>query len=298
MSTILVVGATGLLGNAICQQLTADGKSVRGLVRASSDPVKVDRLKALGVETIQGDVRERASLDRAFQGVEAVISTVSAVPFSYVPGVNDIQTTDLEGITNLVEAARAKGASRFIYISFTGNDGVDFPLQNAKREVERKLQESGLVYTILRPSFFMEVWLSPAVGFDAANAKAAIYGTGENPISWIAVQDVAKFAVACLDHPAARNATIELGGPDAMNPLQVVRLFEQATGRTFEVQLVPDEALQAQQAAATDPLQQSFSGLMRCYGLGDPVDMSAHAQSFAVPLTSLEDYVRRVATPA
>ena len=298
MSTILVVGATGLLGNAICQQLTADGKSVRGLVRASSDPVKVDRLKALGVETIQGDVRERASLDQAFQDVEAVISTVSAVPFSYVPGVNDIQTTDLEGITNLVEAAREHGASQFIYISFTGNDGVDFPLQNAKREVERKLQESGLVYTILRPSFFMEVWLSPAVGFDAANAKAAIYGTGENPISWIAVQDVAKFAVACLDHPAARNATIELGGPDAMNPLQVVRLFEQATGRTFEVQLVPDEALQAQQAAATDPLQQSFSGLMRCYGLGDPVDMSAHAQSFAVPLTSLEDYVRRVATPA
>ena len=296
MSTILVVGATGLLGNAICQQLTADGKSVRGLVRASSDAIKVDRLKALGVETVQGDVRDRASLDQAFQDVEAVISTVSAVPFSYVPGVNDIQTTDLEGITNLVVAACANGASHFIYISFTGNPGVDFPLQDAKREVERKLKESGLVYTILRPSFFMEVWLSPGVGFDAANAKAAIYGTGENAISWIAVQDVARFAVACLDHPAAKNATITVGGPEAMNPLQVVRLFEQANGRAFEVQLVPDEALQAQQAAATDPMQQSFSALMRCYALGDAVDMSAHAQTFGVPLTSVEDYVKRVST--
>ena len=296
MSTILVVGATGLLGNAICQQLTADGKSVRGLVRASSDPAKVDRLKALGVETIQGDLRERASLDQAFQGVTAVISTVSAVPFSYLPGVNDIQTTDLEGVSNLIEAAQANGASHFVFISFTGSTGVDFPLQDAKREVERKLKESGLAYTILRPSFFMEVWLSPAVGFDAANAKAAIYGTGENPISWIAVQDVAKFAVASLDHPAAKNTTIELGGPEAMNPLQVVKLFEQANGRAFEVQFVPEEALQAQQAAATDPMQQSFSALMRCYGLGDPVDMSARAQTFAVPLTSVEDYVRRVST--
>jgi uncharacterized protein YbjT (DUF2867 family) len=56
----------------------------------------------------------------------------------------------------------------------------------------------------------MEAWLSPVVGFDAANAKATVYGTGQNPISWIAIQDVARFAVASLDHPAAKNATLEL----------------------------------------------------------------------------------------
>ena len=53
---------------------------------------------------------------------------------------------------------------------------VEFPLQSAKRDVEQHLRESGMNYTILQPSFFMEVWLSPALGFDAANATAQIYG--------------------------------------------------------------------------------------------------------------------------
>lgn len=298
MSTILVVGATGLLGSKICQQLTAAGKSVRALVRDSSDPAKASRLKSLGVETIQGDVRDRASLDQACQGVTAVISTLSSMPFSYQPGVNDIQTTDLEGVTNLIEAAKANGVSHFIYTSISGNVDLDFPLRNAKREVERRLKESGLVYTILRPSYFMEAWLSPAVGFDAANAKAAIYGSGQNPISWVSLQDVARFAVASLNHPAAKNATLELGGPEAVSPSEVVKLFEQAGGRSFEVQLVPEEALQEQQAAATDPMQQSFSGLMRCYALGDPIEMSATLRDFSIQPTTVEEYARRVLTVA
>lgn len=298
MSTILVVGATGMLGSDICQRLTAAGKSVRALFRASSDPAKVSKLKSLGVETIQGDVRDRASLDQACQGVTAVVSTVSSMPFSYQPGVNNIQTTDLEGVTNLIEAAKANHVSQFIYTSISGNVDLDFPLRNAKREVERRLKESGLVYTILRPSYFMEAWLSPAVGFDPTNAKAAIYGSGQNPISWISLQDVAQFAVASLDHPAAKNATLELGGPQAVSPLGVVKLFEQAGGRSFEVQFVPEEALQAQQAAATDPMQQSFSALMRCYALGDPIDMSATLRDYAIQPTTVEEYARRVLTVA
>ena len=151
-----------------------------------------------------------------------------------------------------------------------------------------------MVYTILRPSFFMEVWLSPAVGFDAANAKAAIYGDGSKPLSWIALGDVASFAAASLENAAARNATLELGGPEALTPLQVVKIFEQANGRTFDVQFVPAEALAAQQAAAADPMQQSFTGLMRCYAAGDPIDMRATLKAFPVTLTSVRDYATRV----
>lgn len=298
MSTILVAGATGLLGSAICQRLTAAGKSVRALVRESPDPVKVSKLQSLGVETVQGDVRDRASLDKACQGITAVICTVSSMPFAYQPGVNDIQSTDLAGIINLIEASQANHVFQFIYTSFSGNIDLDFPLQNAKREVEQRLKESGLVYTILRSSYFMEVWLSPAVGFDPANAKVAIYGTGQNPISLIAVQDVAQFAVASLDHPAAKNAVLELGGPEAVRPSDVVKLFEQAKGRSFELQFVPEEALQAQQAAAIDPMQQSFSGLMRCYALGDPIDMSDTLRNFAMQPTTVQDYIRRVLTLA
>jgi len=163
-----------------------------------------------------------------------------------------------------------------------------------------KLSEDGkrAVYTILRPSYFMEAWLSPVVGFDAANARATICGTGRNPISWISVQDVAEFALASLDNPAAKNAVIELGGPEALSPLQVIHRFEEITGRPFEVQFVPEEALKGQQDAATDPMQQSFSCLMRCYASGDPIDMSATLGTFAIEPTTVEQYARHVLTPA
>jgi uncharacterized protein YbjT (DUF2867 family) len=293
MSVNLVVGATGMVGSEVCRRLTAAGKGVRALVRASSDPNKVSSLRAMGVETVPGDLRDRASLEAACKGVETVITTASSMPFAYVPGENDIRTTDLEGEMSLVDAARAAKVQHFVYTSFSGNIDLDFPLRNAKRAVEKHLAQSDMVYTILRPSYFMEVWLSPAVGFDAANARAAIYGDGSNPLSFIALGDVAAFAVASLENPAARNATLELGGPEALTPLQVVKVFEQAHGRTFDVQLVPAEALAAQQAAATDPMQQSFSGLMRCYAAGDPIDMRETLRAFPVTLTSVLDYVRR-----
>ena len=280
-----------MVGSEVCRRLSAAGKPVRALVRTSSDADKLGKLRAMGVETVQGDVRDRASLDAACRGVSTVISTLSSMPFTYQPGVNDIRTTDLEGELSLIDAARAAKVRDFIYTSFTMD--LDFPLRNAKRAVEKHLKESGMTYTILRPSYFMEVWFSPAVGFDAANAKAAIYGAGQNPISWISLKDVAQFAVASLDNPAAKNATLELGGPEAISPLQVVKLFEQAGERAFEVQHVPEEALQAQQAAATDPMQQSFTGLMRCYARGDAIDMRATLKAFPLQLTTVGEFARR-----
>ncbi len=294
MSVNLVVGATGMVGSEVCRRLTAAGKGVRALVRTSSDPNKVSQLRAMGVETVQGDLRDRASLEAACKGVEAVITTASSMPFSYAPGENDIRTTDLNGELSLVDAAKAAKVRHFVYTSFSGNLDLDFPLRNAKRAVEKHLQQSGMVYTILRPSCFMEVWLSPAVGFDPANARAVIYGDGSKPLSWIAVGDVVSFAVASLENPAARNATLELGGPEALTPLQVVKIFEQAHGKAFDVQFVPVEALASQQAAATDAMQQSFSGLMRCYAAGDPIDMREILKTFPITLTSVRDYASRM----
>jgi NADH dehydrogenase len=287
---ILVVGATGLVGGEVCRRLAARGIPARALVRATSDPAKVEALRSLGLDLVQGDLRDPASLTDACRGVSAVISTISSMPFAYEAGVNDITTTDMEGSLHLVDAARAAGVQHFVYTSFSGNIDLDFPLRNAKRTVEAYLKLSGMTYTILRPSYFMEVWLSPAVGFDAANAKATIYGDGSNPISWIALGDVAEFAVRSLDNPAARNAILELGGPAALTPRQVVGIYERVLGRPFETVHVPAEALASQQSAATDPMQQSFTGLMRCYASGDAIDIRPTLRDFPVTLTAVDEH--------
>ncbi len=293
----LVVGATGMLGGEICRRLAAAGRPVRALVRTTSDPGKVAHLRALGAEVAQGDLRDPASLRSACRGAGAVIVTVSAMPFSYRPGENDLRSVDQEGVLSLVRAAGEAQISHLIYTSFSGNMDLDFPLGNVKRKVERALKDSGLVHTVLRPGYFMEVWFSPAVGFDAANAQAQIYGTGDQQISWISLQDVAAFAVASLGHPAARNATLELGGPEALSPHQVIRLFEQADGRRFQVTHVPPETLQAQLKQATDPMQQSFTALMLCYAQGDPIAMHDTARALGVALTSVEQFVQRTHQP-
>ncbi len=294
----LVVGSTGMLGGEICRRLVGKGYSVRGLVRTTSNPERVNALRTLGVDPLVGDVRDLASLKNACAGINTVISTVSALPFSYQPGQNDIQTVDLEGVTSLIAAAKGSGVQHFIYTSFSGNVDLECPLRNAKRAVEQRVKQSGMTYTILRPGYFMEVWLSPAVGFDAANAKAQIYGTGDQLISWISFQDVAAFAVASLDNPAARNATLEMGGLAAVSPHQVIQYFEQKGGRKFEVTHVPPAALEAQRKEATDPMQQSFATLMLCYANGNPIEMKETARTFGIQLTSVEQFVQSTLQPA
>ena len=294
---ILVVGATGLLGSEICGQLAARGKRVRALARATSDPVKVDRLRAFGAEVVPGDLRDADSLRTACQGVGTVITTASALPLAYQPGTNSPQITDRDGCLSLIAAARDADVQRFVYTSFPPM-AHSFPLQDAKRAVEASLRSSGLTYTILQPTFFGEVWLSPALGFDLPNRKATIYGDGTNPISWISYRDVAQLVVAALGNPAALDATLELGGPEALSPTEVVGIFEKVVGQPFEVTHVPSEALRGQLAAATDPMQQSFSGLMLGYADGKAIDMRETLKALPVRLTSVEEYARRVCPAA
>jgi len=276
----LVVGATGLLGSEICYLLRGRGNRVRALTRPTSDAGRLARLRDRGAELVQGDLKDRASLDAACRGVTTLVTTASST-LSRQPG-DSIDTVDRQGQLDLIDAAEAAGVRHVVLISFAAA-GLEFPLQTAKREVEARLQRSAMTYTILQPTCLDEVWLTPALGFDVANATAQIYGAGHHRISWISAHDVARFAVAALDTPRAANAVIRLGGPEALSPLDVVQLAERITGRTFTVQHVPEPALHAQYETATDPMARSFAGLMLYYAAGDVIDMAGPLRLFQVP---------------
>lgn len=289
---ILIAGATGFLGGEICRRLAASGESVRGLVRATSDHGVVERLRALGAQTVVGDVRDRHSLDVACRGARTVVSTITTTR-SRQPG-DSIEATDEAGQLNLVDAARASGVEHFVYVSYSANLDDSGPLTHAKRAVEQRIRESGMSHTILRPSYFMEVWLSPHLGFDFNNRKATVYGAGKQRISFISLGDVAEFAVRAVRSRDAVSSTIELGGPNAVSPLEAVRIFEDLGGAPFEVQHVDETALQAQFDGATDSLQKSFAGLMLDYAHGDEIPMEHTLRSMPVQLTSVRDYARNV----
>ena len=288
---ILVAGATGFLGREICRRLTAEGRKVRGLVRASSEAEVTAHLKAMGVELVKGDLRDRASLDIACRGADAVITTATTTR-SRQPG-DSIEATDQEGQNNLVAAAKAEGVRRFVFVSYSKHMDDDGPLTRAKRSVEQSIRESGMRYTILRPTYFMEMWLSPSLGFDYSNAKATIYGSGNNKVSWVSLADVAQVAVRALDDDGPDTA-VELGGPEALTPVEVVKIFEETSGKPFSLEHVPEDALRAQRAAATDSLQQAFATLMLQLTQGDDIPMRETLERYGLQFTTVRDYARAV----
>jgi NADH dehydrogenase len=287
-----VVGATGLLGGAICERLAAEGRPVRALVRPTAAPERLARLERSGVEPRRGDLKAPASLDAVCEGARAVISTATCM-LSRQSG-DSIQAVDLEGQLALVEAARRAGVEHFVFLSFIPLQ-ERFPLQDAKRAVEQALRQPGMPhYTILRPSFFTEVWLGPALGFDAAHARARLFGAGQGRMNWIGIEDVARFAVGALERPQARDTILDLGGEEALSQRDVVRLFETAAGHEWTLDAVPEQVLRAQLEEATDPRQRSLMALMLNIALGREVDPRPAMEAIPVRPTSVRDYVRSV----
>jgi len=282
----LVVGATGNVGGAVCEALCAQGKSVRAMVRESSDPERVRWLEELGTEIVRGELRDPESLPRACDSVETVVSGATTITSL---GTDSISAVDRDGQLSLVEAAQGAKVGHFIYVSYTRHVDTDDPLTQAKRAVEQRLRESELGFTILRPSYFMEMWLGPALGWELAEGRARVLGSGEQRVNWISARDVVRAIVACVDNREALGQTIELGGPEALSPNEVVRLAESFVDQQISVEQVPVEALeqQAQEAAGTDAA--IFPSLMLCQTRGDEIEP---APEWLRPQTTVAEYLR------
>ena len=290
---ILVAGATGVLGSEIVRRLAVRGEEVRAMARATSAPEKVERLSAMGAEIVRADVKDMQTLRAACAGVDAVISTITTILTSQ-PG-DSFEATDGGGTKALIDAAKQAGAAKFVFVSFDTTKAPDNPLAKAKREAEKHLKQSGLDYTILHSTFFCESWLGPMLFADPVACTAKVYGKGTEKLRYVAVGDVAEFAVQSLTNPAAHNATIPIGGPEEISQLEAVRLFEEAYGRKFNVIEVSEAALEAQWISAENPFDKTFAGLMLGMARGFDTGMRPPFDQFPMQMTSPREYVRKQA---
>ena len=290
---VLIAGATGMVGGEAARILSSGGNAVRALVRSTSGGEKVAPLKSAGIEVVEGDLRDRPSLDAACEGVDAVITTVSAMPFSWQEG-NTFGEVDRDGTIRLIDAAAAAGARRFVYTSFPHSPEPGFALGDAKAAAEDHLRSSGIEYAILAANFFMEVWLSPALGFDYPNHSATVYGDGTNRMSWVSYKDVARTAAEAVSNPKAKNAVLPVGGPSIHTPLEVVTIFEKASAKTWTLSHVSVAALQEQKSAATDEVQEAVAMLQLGYAIAPGWAMDPTDYLVASDLRSVEQYAREV----
>jgi uncharacterized protein YbjT (DUF2867 family) len=292
---ILVVGATGVVGGMIARRLLEKDKEVRVLVRRDSPSSQLvqqglatsaEELIEAGAQPVHGDLRDRASLDAAVDGgVETVITTASSAMRG---GADNPQSVDLEGNRNLIEAARAAGVEHFIFVSLLEADvNNPAPFVQAKAQSESALRESGMEYTILAPTAYMEVWPAMVVGMPTLQGRSVtLVGEGRRRHSFVSNRDVAAFGVAAVDRPEARNQYLAIGGPEPLSWRDVVATYERVLGRSIPVEFV---ALGEPVPGLPDPMPALLAG-METYD--SVVEMEETSSTFDVPLTSLETFVR------
>ena len=292
----LVVGATGLVGQQIALGLCGQGRAVRGLVRGGTSHEKAAPLTSAGVTVVDADLTKPETLPSACVGVETVLCTATSMPYGKDDGLRRV---DHDGVLALIDCAERAGARHFIYTSYSGNLRMDSPLETAKRACEKRLLSGKMRVTILRPSYFMEMWLSPALGFDPANGRARVYGPGDAKISYISFQDVVSFALSAAVRPQDSAVILEMGGPEPLSLLEVVGIFEKTLGKKFELEKVPLAALE-EQHRSMEPLQKTFAALMIGYAKGDVIpDSLETARRYGVRLQTVSNHAatfRKVAT--
>ena len=206
---ILVAGSTGSLGGQITRGLLERERPIRILVRPGSG---YQPLVDAGAVPVIGDLKDRRSLDLACRGIDTVITTAISLGRG---GADTIETVDLAGNRNLVTAAAEAGVRHFVFTSLLGAapDSPN-PFIAAKATTENVVASAGMAWTILAPNAFMDVWLAAVVAGPALAGGEVVYvGSGARRHSFVHSRDVATFALAALDHPAAFNRYLPIGGP-------------------------------------------------------------------------------------
>ncbi len=236
--TILVIGATGQQGGAVACHLLTDGWRVRTLTR---NPQK-DAARALvdaGVEVLPGNIDDRASLERAAEGVHGIFGVTQFWEHGYEAEIRHGKA--------IVDAVVAAGVKQFVFSTMGGTDR-DTGMRHAesKWEVEKYIKTKGLTATVLRPVFFMENFrnFSRLVRIEGVpTLSLPLHPTTR--LQMVAVDDIGAFAAMAFARPGEfAGQALELAG-DALTMPQVAAAFTHFLGEPVRFVEAPIEPVRA-----------------------------------------------------
>ena len=289
---IVIAGGTGILGTQVVPLLTAWGLEVRILTR---NPARAEHQRGDLVEIVSGDVRDARSLERAVAGARTVISAVQGFAGT---DPADPQAVDRQGNINLIRAAKEGAVEHFVLVSIQGA-APDHPMElfRMKYLAEEELKASGLAWTIVRPTAYMETWAALIGEPLLESGRTRIFGRGENPINFVSAHDVARFVELAVVDPAMRGEAVEVGGPENLSMKQVAQTFETVVGTDGKVNHVPLPAMRLM-AVLMRPVNPTLARQIHAGVVMDTHDFSFDPSETerrypSIPLTSLAEVVRR-----
>lgn len=227
---ILLFGATGTIGRATARELVAAGHHVTCFVRNIPDD------QPEGCRFVQGTLDDLARLAGAMAGVEAVVSCLS----SRTGEPDDAWAVDYQAHADILLAARQASVPQFILLSAICVQKPDLAFQQAKLAFEKDLMNSGLTYSIVRPTAFFKS-LSGQLKRVQAGKGFLLFGDGERtackPIS---DRDLGRYLNACVSNPALHDKVLPIGGPGpAITPRQQGELLFKVLGQEPKFKSVP-----------------------------------------------------------
>ncbi len=289
---ILVVGATGTLGKKVSRVLLAANEDVRTMTRVVA---KADELKKLGARPVRGDLRDPDSLEFALRGANSVVAAAHSI---LGRGDESSEAVDEIGHMALIDAAKHAGVNHFVYTSAYGA-ALDHPIDfwRSKARVERYLRDSGLSYTIIRPTHFVEMHAYQLIGKAVLEGKRVmLMGSGRNPRNFVAADDVATVVVAALRIPSLRGEMIEVGGPENLTSHDVVETFERVSGQKAKVAHIPLRVLKVM-SRAMKPVHPGVSRIIKSGIVSETTDQKFDPAPLRarlpIELTRLEDWARQ-----
>ena len=231
---ILVTGATGNQGGAVARELLSAGYKVRVMTR-KPESEKAKKLSDLGAEVVKGDFDDLDSVRDAVKGAWGVF----AMQNTWEAGVEKEE----EQGKNFARIAREAGVQHYVYTSVASSDRkTGIPHFENKYRVEQAVKDLRFPsYTILRPVFFMENWLTPwfKPAIDEGNLTIAI--KPETKLQMVTVGDVGKYGLwAFRDHEKLNGRVIEIAGDELTMP-ETVEAINSSNGKKVEFLQVPIE---------------------------------------------------------
>jgi len=213
--TVLVIGATGTVGAPVARQLREDGYHVRLLVR---DPARAAAQFGTGFEYIRGSVEEQEVVKQALSGC-----TGAHISLQAGSKPEDIERVEHLGAMSVVELAAQQHLAHLTYVSgmFVGVEVGSAVLDDrAKRDVEQALQQSGIAWTIFRPTYFMDNLPKHIQG-----KRAMLLGKQPHPVHLVAASDFGRMVSRAFQVPEAANKTFYIQGAEALSLEEALRLY-------------------------------------------------------------------------
>lgn len=240
---ITVFGATGTTGAPLVDRLLAKDATVRAI---TSDPSKLDALKAKGCVALAADFANPTALARACDGAEKI--------YLVTPAHRDMR----QWKANVVAAAKAAGVRHIVVATGLGASpkaGLTFGKWHS--ETQELLKQSGLDWTFVQPTYFMQnlLWQAGNIAKDGV-----YYDDLGGPVAWIDARDIGDVAAEALTAPGYEGKALGLTGPEALAGEDIGALLSEVTGRT--VTCAPLSAEDAKAGMVVGGMQDEVAGAM------------------------------------